>query len=271
MLTRGYPSIGSKWRYGQLILRNIFLKLALKKQGVVAHNFIFHEGNISFFDQGLIKLLSFSKLDFVSVATQMKLPDTHVHTGANSSLGYALMCRFQYFGVWQLIQKFDLTVRVDEDCLVLDLPNLKLDYGFLTGALTEESHAVTNASLPYKLRELGLESFYDHRFPYTNVFITRPSLWLRPDIQKALSFIAEDSSSLENRWGDIPVLGVVINAYPKLFGEVIQSDGFHYIHLSHLTKVRNGEFNAPDFTISIKRPIRSLRLAIRFLTSKNKD
>jgi hypothetical protein len=236
--------------------------------GMKFDHIVFHEGNISRFDQFLVSMFSLTRLRFINVFEDMRVPQTHQFTGSNAPLGYSLMCRFHYYGVWKYLENYKIALRVDEDCLVLKTPNLKEEYGFLTGALSEETHVLTNNTLPEVLREINLEEFYNHKFPYTNVMVTRPSLWLSEEVQKILVFVANQVQSIENRWGDIPVLGVAINANPHLFGLNIQTDDFYYMHISHLTAVKNGLFEAPDFVISVKKPLSSAFQVLKFFSSK---
>ena len=62
-LARGYP-VSKKYKYLKLVLRNIFLKKH-SKEYKKSSNWIFHEGDIDFFDQFIVKLFS-SSLTYLS-------------------------------------------------------------------------------------------------------------------------------------------------------------------------------------------------------------
>ena len=68
---------------------------------------------------------------------------------------------------------------------------------FFLQELVPETHELTNQTLPQYLENLfGIESkeFYNHKFPYTNVYVTNISFWLDNELQKKLEEISENQS-----------------------------------------------------------------------------
>jgi hypothetical protein len=243
-LTRGYRG-RHKWRYLQVIFRNHFLFWAIRKLGMKSDFLLFHEGNVSESDQIFIQRLSPITLNFINVSDVFKPSPTHQWTGSSEfALGYSLMCKFNTSDVWQYVKDYDVVCRVDEDCMVKSLPNFAEVEILTTGGLSNESHARTLSTLPKALERLGLGEFFDQKFPYTNVYLTRVNFWLRPEVQGFVLKISNDPLSLEMRWGDLPVLGVALKAFGAWVAEEHVSHGIEYFHLSHKVSVSAGEIRS---------------------------
>jgi hypothetical protein len=210
-------------------------------------------------------MLSFGRLDFIDVSNEFALPNSHVFTGANSNLGYALMCRFQYFTAISKLAAYDVVMRVDEDCFVLkpvSLASSTLDFGSV--CISSETHEITNSTLPAVLQErFGAHALvnYNHVFPYTNVYVTRPELWIRPHIFAFTTSLGENPFSLENRWGDIPVLGFAVNHFNQDFKNVSLAIPMTYFHISHATLVTKDGFTSQP--LSIRNLLRAFLQAFR--------
>lgn len=240
-LTRGYGKT-SKHKYRTLIRRNKAIKRILKKKNIAADLLLFHEGNISKSDRFFIQIFSFCHIKFINVSEDFTLEKNQVWThNSIKHLGYSLMCRFNYYGVWRYLSDYEVVCRVDEDCLLLDLPDFSNISIFWCGAIHAETHELTNLTLLPLLMEIGLAEQYDHKFPYTNVYISRPTFWLQPDVQKFLAAIGQHEMAINNRWGDLPVLGTAL----KYFGNWDANENIcheiSYRHLSHRTIVTNGQ------------------------------
>ena len=237
-LTRGYHGL-HKVRYRHLIRRCLKLKKFINKEKGVS--VLFHEGNISKPDQFFLTVLTFTKHRFVNVEKEFELPEGFTWTGSKKSpIGYALMCRFHYLGLWKYLDKFDVVCRVDEDCFVANLPSFSEIENFATGAFCEETHVDTNIELPKFLNTLGHVGGYDHVFPYTNCYITRTDFWLQEHVQEFLSSIAGNRNSLEWRWGDLPVIGVALNVFGGWGTKREPNKEIDYFHGSHVVSVKNG-------------------------------
>ncbi len=262
-LVRGYPHVFQKWRYCMLILRNLSIKIQNLRNKDQVEILVFHEGNISRSDQFWINVFSLGNVKFKDVSETFQLPESHLHTGKIAPLGYSLMCRFHYAGLWRYLRDFDVAMRLDEDCFLLRSPKLSTHLGFSAAAFTQETHIATNATLPKYLKAIGLSDLYDHNFPYTNFYVLNPKAWLDENVQDFLRGISDQPDSIENRWGDIPVLGLALNKFPSKLGPVRVDRDVSYIHLSHLSLVSEGEFKGASFVLDIKRPLRTLSSFLR--------
>jgi hypothetical protein len=223
-----------------LVVRNLFLSVFLFLTGQWRRTdlIIFHEGNLTSADKRIIARLSPKPLIFCDVSSVFKPLPGQVLPENRDSMGYSLMCRFQYLDVWPLLSKYRKVMRVDEDVILLSAPRFKSNHLFLTGSQTSETHARTNETLPLLLEELGIADGYDQRFPYTNVFISETEFWLKDNVRFLAKAIGESKNALFNRWGDLPVLGVILKHFghwPEDAGPV--SPRFTYLHYSHLTFV----------------------------------
>jgi len=235
-LTRGYKGF-SKVSYLMLIARNFGVVIYLIRTGQLGKTdiLLLHEGNVTPSDQKILNFLCFGLLTFKD-ASKTFFSGAPKTLSSGERLGYSLMCRFQYAGVWSYLKDYIVCMRVDEDVFLIRAPRLDTISVFAAGVGSEESHAPTNESLPVFLSEIELDKFYDHVFPYTNVYVTRVNIWLKPEAQRVINLIANHPLSLEYRWGDLPVLGIVLKAFGHWSEQSISSD-FSYLHLSHFSLV----------------------------------
>jgi hypothetical protein len=258
-LVRGYQKLSSKWRYSMQILRNVSIRVSSLRAHEKWDIIVLHEGNISRSDQIFLKIASLGPIEFIDIGMDFVKPDHLKHSGVNGPLGYALMCRFHYLHVWKYIKDYDVAMRLDEDCFLIKAVPLGDKFGFSSAGFCPETHESTNRTLLPFLESINLGASYDHNFPYTNFYITRPKPWLSQEVSQFLELVGNQDGSLDERWGDIPVLGVALNVFPAALGPVHQLKQVSYIHLSHIAWVRKGEFKSVDFVIDIKRPIKTLR------------
>ena len=178
------------------------------------------------------------ELHFIDVGKEFLVPKgLRWSNTSDFSLGYSLMCRFQYHGIWKYIAQYKKVVRIDEDCIIKSLPSNIDEILFATGKIEKETHMKTNETLKIKLKAMGMEKFYDHEFPYTNVFIADVPIWMSTPVQNFLATIASDSYCLENRWGDLPVLGVAAKAFGIWKTEPDVKMNIAYFHGSHSLRV----------------------------------
>ena len=220
-LTRGYSSING---YDSLILRNAHLKQTVNKNNQYPL-ILFHEGNIPKDHQDYIKEMEITQnIEFVDISSAW-------------SGGYEGMCRFQTYDIWNFCKGFDNIMRVDEDCIIQSCGENPFEMGnnvYLRSVYFAESHTETNATLPQKIKELtGAEpsDFYNDKFVYTNVGVANVNFWLEPEMNKLIKEIAYSDLQRANRWGDLPVLGSLLNIFAE--GEVGHIEGLVYKHLSH--------------------------------------
>jgi hypothetical protein len=242
VLTRGYNG-KNKYHYLKLVFRNLYIKRANFRQNISYDLVVFHEGNISFFDQILIKVFSTDfNIKFVYVKDFFRIPENIRKPYSEiKSLGYEMMCIFNYFRIWNYLKEYDIAIRIDDDCLVRNIPTLREDQVFSCAAISEETHEDTKRTLPVFLQELGDSKFYDDKFPYTNVYITRLKFWLQSDVQKYLLNFFTHNESLINRWGDLPIIGITLKKYGAWNYKSDVLNNYAYIHLSHSSIVKDGK------------------------------
>jgi hypothetical protein len=241
-LTRGYSGF-DKYRYLKLIFRNLYIKRAGSRQKTNYTLLVFHEGNISRLDQVFITIFSAHPgIRFIHIKEYFEIPRNIQVPGTDiKALGYEMMCVFQYLRVWRYLKEYEIAIRIDDDCLVRDIPFLREDQIFACAAVSEEAHENTNNSLPVFLQASGDSQFYDHKFPYTNVYITRPKFWLQHQVQEYLQNIFMHETSIINRWGDLPVIGIILKKYKVWNYDEDILRNFAYMHLSHSSIVEDGK------------------------------
>jgi hypothetical protein len=63
---------------------------------------------------------------------------------------------------------------------------------------------------------------------------------MQPEVQEFLQLFGEHTMAIENRWGDLPILGVALKHFGDWIADENICDAITYSHLSHQTEVRNG-------------------------------
>lgn len=244
-LTRGYSGFG-KYHYLKLIVRNRFIRKALKREEDTYDFVIFHEGNVNSVDQFAIKLFSGTmRITFTEVLDYFEVPEgVNLGNASVESFGYELMCLFQYFKVWGYLAEYSEAVRIDDDCLVSKIPKLTQGQIFACATISSETHEPTNLTLVECLKQIGLEKYYDQTFPYTNLFVTRVDFWKRQDVMEFLEYVSKSPNSLLNRWGDLPIVGVTLKAFADWEASSSMLKKYDYDHLSHNSRVVDGEVHS---------------------------
>ncbi len=190
---------------------------------------IFHEGNIPHDHQRhIIKNSLGQDIHFVDISKTW-------------SGGYEGMCKFFIHDVWQHCKELGIeyALRIDEDCILQKIVYSPFDQLinrpeliYLTSVWWAESHSETNATLPAFIKEItGAEdlSFYNDRYPYTNVSLAKVSFMLQ--LKHYTNHIIQTPLQRANRWGDLPVLGSLLNLFAK--DKVGTMSGLSYYHSSH--------------------------------------
>lgn len=228
-LTRGYQSVGD---YKSLIKRNkaIFktINSSLKYPLV-----IFHEGNISKEHQEYIRQNSDGQsLEFVDISP--------VWVG-----GYESMCRFHAYWIWEYCAVYDNVLRIDEDCWIESIGSDPFeqmgDNVYLKSVYWDECHTETNATLPDKVEQLtgvAKDVFYNKKYPYTNISLSNVAFWKEQNISPVLREISLCEDQIKNRWGDLPILGALLNIFAK--DKVGTIEGLVYYHHSHDMTIKSG-------------------------------
>lgn len=239
-LVRGYKDIKN---YDLLISRNKAIKKVLiKKLKIPSEIILFHEGNIGSDHQKHIIDKSMIDIKFVDVSKEF-LYNKDLQTASidfdRFKSGYRLMCKFNACGIWKYLDEYNYFMRIDEDVIIkkVDLKLLNnptnLDNSFYTASLSDESHEPTNDTLPLFLKslfKLDNTNFYNHKFPYTNLYITDVSIFRRNEIISPLKAISDNSDQFIYRWGDLPILGSILNIFEI---EIKKLKKTEYFHISH--------------------------------------
>lgn len=278
LLTRGYPN---EQYYGKLIHRNQYIYNSFNRHMQEEYPLIiFHEGNISRQHQDFILSHNQNKyVSFVDISEHFRWPSSiplsEMKDGGFHP-GYRLMCKFNCYHVWDYVQEFDYMFRVDEDTFIGELrydvfqymQDKNLDY--LVGRFCEETHKLTNDTIPAKAHELlgerWQESDYDQTdlwVPYSNLLIAKVSLFRDPEVQTFLEQLTSDPRFLTHRWGDHVVQGIILKAFSSK-DKVSFIPDFEYMHGSHMCVSKNGralegilsphEANVFDLVLSGKQP-----------------
>ncbi len=237
-LARGYR-LSESHKFLKLIVRNLCLGYALRQEKKYFRFLIFHEGNINKFQRFFIKLLSLNfQIRFVCISEVFSLPKKFDECDVKD-IGYILMCRFYYLHVWKYLKDYNIAIRVDDDVFLRKFNPVLIGEIANAALICNEYHTPTNNSLPQFLKTLGFDFAYNQEFPYTNFFITNPSFWLADSVLELLNKIGDEEIGIIDRWGDLPILGVVLNIH-KLNHEYIYRSDICYYHYSHRVTVKNG-------------------------------
>jgi hypothetical protein len=116
--------------------------------------------------------------------------------------------------------------------------NLDNNFIFGTAEISNEGHEYTNNTLPTFLKNVfnsTESSFYNHKFPYTNFYISKLDFWRKQNIQNNLQQISDNPQQIISRWGDLPIIGSILN-FENINIEIIK--GVEYAHLSHKSKFK---------------------------------
>ena len=153
------------------------------------------------------------------------------------------MCRFNFLHIWKYIKDFDYLIRIDEDIMIKKfdvniINNIDQDFVFGTAKFSNETHKYTNQSLPDELMKIfktNNKNFYNNKFPYTNFYISKISFWNEIEINYALEEVANNDLQFIHRWGDLPIIGSVLNHNNV---KINLLEGIKYSHLSHKNKFK---------------------------------
>ena len=273
-LTRGYPDDRSL--YDELIKRNYSIYEKINKHRENSPDLLlFHEGNILQDDQDYINSRYPEEIKFVDVSEYFTKHNFKVEEKEKFSSGYRNMCKFNMFHIWDEVSKYDYILRIDEDTEILDFDPFLFEkmknknINFVTGRFSKEIHRLTNRTLPNFLAEntdIDVKKNYNHKFPYTNLYATKVSFWMKPEVKNLLKIIALSDKQAINRWGDIPVLGIILNHKKQ---KIILFPRLTYKHISHDLNIKNSfmrniTVNSKYNPISIKEgPLIKLKLKLK--------
>jgi hypothetical protein len=253
-LARGHHNFSD---YDQLIARNRSIFETINRYRSRHYPLvIWHEGNISSKHRRYILAREANRdVRFVDVSLVFQAPDW-VAGGLQEDwlLGYRLMCRFHIYYVWQYANEFVYVMRLDDDCILRSVAADPIEWLAATGrdfgaaAFVAETHALTNRTLPHFVADCmkvihpsaaQALDLYNQGFPYTNLYVTRTAFWLQPHVQWFLYAAISQPESIRFRWGDLPVLGVALNAF-SVVDRVGLIPGLVYQHESHHATIVSG-------------------------------
>jgi Glycolipid 2-alpha-mannosyltransferase len=244
-LTRGYSELSG---YIPLIKRNRSIYEVINRHRDRQYPLIiWHEGNIP--KEHQLYVLDQECNDdvrFVNISRVFQLPRTikEQELAERWRVGYRLMCRFNFYYIWQYTRAFEYVMRLDEDCVLLSSKDdpfevlSEIQGDFAAPLFTEESHELTNQTLSafvetfVAIHRSNVANPYNQIFPYTNCYVTRTAFWRQAEVQHFLDAVRKDPDSIRLRWGDLPVMGVALNMFAAP-DRVHRLSGIRYWHGSH--------------------------------------
>lgn len=258
VLTRGY---NNQEQYQYLITRNVKInENIINKTNEKFDMIIFHEGNISENHQKFIS--SFTpevELNFINVKENNKKNafDNNLNK-VNTKLcpptiqskmfplGYKHMCHFWSIDFLNFLQDYKYVIRIDEDCFINNfdtevLKKMKNDDVFFVSPhfQGQDEWFVTVGMKQLWLNFISenkitpIKNFEDIICPYTNFMIFDIEYIINNTIiNEFLKKIDESHGIYSNRWGDLPIWGMIIST---LIPEKNYSEckSISYYHASH--------------------------------------
>lgn len=250
-LTRGYKDVSS---YDALINRNraIYEHVHMRDGFDVL---VFHEGNITKEQQSYIQSMTeYMPITFVdihdtkSAAFNMDVvPSTSQHTyettlSKSFPIGYKHMCHFWFIDFLKCCSSYNYVVRIDEDCVVTHFPQDVVDDMNIKGVrfvTPSYNNGPDDADVTVGLNDLyntlgtDLLPFKSLKLPYTNVFVIDVQFFLNHTLYNSFATIVDESGGIYvNRWGDLPLWGIVTNTLLTK-QEYLLSKDIKYYHGSH--------------------------------------
>jgi len=261
VLTRGYGNVS---QYNSLIKRNTLIyENIISKSNFEFDMVIFHEGNITEEHQLHISKNSKQTLIFRNVKDygNNEAFDDNKNIINNDlcppnflsshfPLGYKHMCHFWSIDFLEYLKNYKFIIRIDEDCFID-----KFDTNILNEMNEKEIHFVSpkfqgqddsrvivgiEKLLDEFLVEFNIQpykTFKDIKCPYTNFMIVNIE-FLRNHkiINKILKKIDLSHGIYSNRWGDLPIWGMILST---LIDEkhYYECKSISYYHTSHNTQI----------------------------------
>jgi hypothetical protein len=262
VLTRGYPNINN---YESLVKRNQLIdEHIISKTNKNFDIVIFNEGNIPEDHQKFISSFT-PKLNLIfkdvknsglnsafnnnKNITNMELcPPTP--QSSSFGLGYKHMCHFWSIDFFNFLENYKYVIRIDEDCLltkfnvnILDEMESNNKY-FVSPTYQEqdEPYVIVGMEKLWNtfIKEndiIPVKEFKDIKCPYTNLMILNLEYFRNnPLVIKFLDYIDKSHGIYSNRWGDLPIWGMILSTLinENNYGE---DDGIAYYHGSHRKQI----------------------------------
>ena len=257
-LSRGYNEIS---KYNSLIRRNIEIYNNIISKNIGDFDLIiYHEGNITLDHQNYISSitpnLDLTFLDVKKVGSKKAFNDTKNKLNLELCpptpqsnafpLGYKHMCHFWAIDFIDYLMDYDYVIRIDEDCFVKSfddnvLEKMKSDnIHFVSPYFQEQDEDSVIVGLEKLWEEFISEnkitpykSFNQIRCPYTNFIIFDVKyISQNESIKKILEKIDSSHGIYSNRWGDLPIWGMILST---LIDEnyYLENKNISYLHGSH--------------------------------------
>ena len=262
LLTKGYNNLSM---YNRLIARNnlIYEKIISKIDTEYIKNIdiiIFHEGNINDSDKEYIQngtpkiILNFINIketfpktafdDKKNIINYELCPPTKL---SNSfSLGYKHMCHFWSIDFLEYLKDYKYIMRIDEDCLLdkfdINIFNIMQEKNlvYISPFFQKQDNSDVIIGLDKLLNNfinlnniIPYKNFSDINCPYTNLMIIDIEYFNNHIItKKFLEYVEFSNGIYSNRWGDLPIWGVILSIFidPNLYSNYIDISYIHDVH-----------------------------------------
>ena len=261
VLTKGYNYLGG---YESLIKRN----LLIKEKIIDNSNFdfdmvVFHEGNILIDHQQYICENSKQNIIFKDVKNSgnreafdnnKNLINYELCPPNNSSsaypLGYKHMCHFWSIDFLEYLKEYKYIVRIYEDCFINKFDNnifnemVEKEIHFVSPEFQGQDEWYVIVGLERLLNEFLIENdiqphklFSEIKCPYTNFMIVNLDFLRNNEIiNKMLKKIDSSHGIYSNRWGDLPIWGMILSTLvdEKHYSECKSISYFHGSWQKHI-------------------------------------
>lgn len=236
-LTRGYNDVN---KYDTLIERN--KSLSNLPWAYKYDHIIFHEGNINTEHQNYISSRTTLPLRFVNIEQTFmrpakKVTDESICKQHNTfSKGYKRMCRFWFVDFWNYVNHYEYLIRFDEDVSLNKNCKDPIEY-----CRQNNLHYVCPFLMNEKYHVIdGLDRFinqsYDkiNKVPGTHTqMIHIPYYMNNPNVKQFIHRIDQCGCILHNRWGDAPLMGILVRDFTNEHEYNFNWEGFKGYHGSH--------------------------------------
>lgn len=213
-LCRGYHDI---YQYGNVIIRNKFIEENTNNDHEVI---IFHEGNILPEHQKYIRSKTSLCLNFISIPEFKPIEGIYFDNDKNSigfNWAYRHMCHFWFIDFLKYLDRYDLVLRIDDDCLIrssidnifLELENRVCVYGEWAG---DHEH-VTKGLNEFSLKHIDTDKkAKSPSGPYTNlVGFNLNKIRSNKKLMKYIDDVDKSNNIYVYRWGDLSLWGEALH------------------------------------------------------------
>jgi hypothetical protein len=236
-LARGHSKCSE---YSMLIERN--KRLESLQWALQYDHVIFHEGNITEEHRAYIHSQSPDlQLKFVDVSDSFSRDARKVPTETECAsipewpIGYKRMCRFWFVDFWQYVKGYRYLVRFDDDvhlrrdCLDPVMYCKRFDIKYACPHIMGEPDVVIDGLQKYTT----LSAHEVHHVPGTHTQVIDLQYYSRPCVTDFIQLIDQTGCQLFNRWGDAPLIGILVRQFTPKTQYNFEWKGFKGIHGSH--------------------------------------